>query len=116
MRDFKDSYINIVKVCRKLGVGYSDMMRLTLVEIEAMGEAYRQSVTERVNNDLFVAYQQAALTGIATNNPAKFPTKAPTVTIREEQDKVVDPEAVYNTVWNIAQMFGATKPEGPAGV
>lgn len=92
------------------------MMRLTLVEIEAMGEAHKQSLTDKVNSDLFVAYQQAALTGIATNNPAKFPTKPPVVTVREEQNQGVNPEAVYNSVWNIAQMFGAIKPEGPAGV
>lgn len=98
-----------------MGISYSDMLKLTLVEIETLGSAYTEQKVNDINTSLYVAYQQAALTAIATNNPKRFPSKAPKIKNNTTpKTGVADPKDVYNTIWQIAAMCGRSLEE-PTG-
>lgn len=92
------------------------MLGLTLAEINNIAEARLEHEIDNINSNLYVAYQQAALAGIATNNPKRFPSKAPKIeNNNKSKSEVADPEAVYNTIWNIAAMCGRTLDSKPTG-
>lgn len=110
--EFKQAYLDIVKVCKKLGVSYGDMLKLTLVEIEALGSADMEQTVDNVNTSLYVAYQNAVLTAVATNNPKRFPSKAPKVVNKTApKSGVADPKDIYDKIWQIAAMCGKTLDE-----
>lgn len=88
------------------------MLKLTLTEIETLGSAQMEQTVDEINTSLYVAYQQAALTAVATNNPKRFPSRAPKVKNNTTpKTGVADPEDVYNRVWQIAAMCGKTLDE-----
>lgn len=93
-----------------LDIEYSDMLKLTLKELENIGKAYYEKEENELNKRLYIAHQEAVLIGIAQNNPKRFPSKAPTVK-RNSIKEAETPEAIYNMITAIGQTFSSkSKP------
>lgn len=109
-----EAYKEILQVCKSIEIPYSDMLRLTLSDIEALGEVVYKRKVQDINEKLNIAYQEALMIGIAQNNPKKFPKSAPTVKEKQTKPKLADPEAIYNMLTTIAGSFSSDK-EKPTG-
>lgn len=88
-----------------MGVEYNDMLKMTLHEINVMGEGYIEKQRQKTNNMLYQIHQQALMTSLAVWGSKSFPREPRRVDKPSSEEYNRNDKNSIESLHNIARML-----------